>query len=112
MAIRISIFVFSKTGQSRTQNTNFTAYNTTVRSNIKSVAFMSIKEEDKIRLDYTPQLLQRNSCVLMNPPEQASSLTGLSALLRNAMPMFTRMNPVGSILGRRHRGVGLNMDTV
>jgi hypothetical protein len=32
-----------------------------------------------------------------------TSLTGLSVLLRNAMFIFTPMNPVGSILGRRHR---------
>ena len=31
------------------------------------------------------------------------SLTELSALLRNAMFIFTLMNLVGSILGRRHR---------
>jgi hypothetical protein len=30
-------------------------------------------------------------------------LTGLSVLLRNAMFIFTPMNPVGSILGRRLR---------
>ena len=32
-----------------------------------------------------------------------TSLTGLSVLLRNAIFIFTLMNPVGSILGRRHR---------
>ena len=33
-----------------------------------------------------------------------TSLTGLIVLLRNAMFIFTLMNPVGSILGRRHMG--------
>ena len=32
-----------------------------------------------------------------------TSLTGLSDLLRNAMFIFTLVNPVGSILRRRHR---------
>jgi hypothetical protein len=32
-----------------------------------------------------------------------TSLTGLSVLLRNTMFIFTPTNPVGPILGRRHR---------
>jgi len=37
----------------------------------------------------------------MNPPEK--NVTGLGLLSRNAMFIFALMNPVGSILGRRHR---------
>ena len=44
-----------------------------------------------------------NSIKLRFGESSRTSLTGLSALLCNAMFIFTLMNPVGSVLGRRHR---------
>jgi len=44
-----------------------------------------------------------NSIKLRFDESSRTSLTGLSDLLRNAMFIFTLMNPVGSILGRWHR---------
>ena len=44
-----------------------------------------------------------NSIKLRFDESSRTSLTGLSVLLHNAMFIFALMNPVGSILGRRHR---------
>ena len=59
------------------------------------------------RLDYIipPNFKETitNSIKLRFDESSRTSLTGLSVLLRNAMFIFTLMNPVRSILGRRHR---------
>jgi len=61
-------------------------------------------------LYYTPQLqrnLIANGMELRIDDTSRTSLTRLSLLLRNTMFIFTPMNPVESILGRRHVPAGI-----